>query len=269
MYTSFYGMSTNPFLKDESSKYPFESEDYLETINRFKFLTDVKGIGLFIGSCGLGKTYTIRSFINSLNNDLYKIIYINPTSRLKVFDFYKLICDELCIDVGNCYRSDITFNIQNELIRLVNQDRINPIIIIDDAHLLSREVLFNLKVLYDFEMDSKNYVTLILVGLPKIKDEISKDIHSSLNQRIIVNYSFNGLSKNEVKDYIKSRLELSNSNKDIFEENALLSLYACCKSSPRRLNTLVINSLMLGFQANKSIIDAETIMYAKKEMDLK
>ena len=147
--------------------------------------------------------------------------------------------------------------------------KIQPIIILDDAHLLSREILFNLKLLYDFEMDSKDYVTLILIGYPSLKNELSKNIHETLNQRIIVNYEFKGLTRKEVKEYVRTRLEIANTNKEIFSEDALNALYSCCKSSPRRLNTLVLNSLMLGTQNKKVIIESETVMNAKGEMDLK
>lgn len=269
MYTSFYGMNTNPFLKNEGFKYPYASNDFKEATSRYNFLLETKGIGLFFGTSGLGKTYSIRYFINNLNKDLYKVIYINPTINMKVFDFFKALCDELNIDIGNCYRADIYKNIQKEIIRITKQDKMNLIVVIDDAHLLSREILFNFKVLYDFEIDSRDYVTLIMIGHPEFKSELSKNVHETLKQRIIVNYSFDGLSRIEVKEYVKTRLELANTNKEIFDENALSSLYSCCKSSPRRLNTLVVNSLILGFQNNKSIIDEEIIIHAKEEMDLK
>ncbi len=269
MYTSFYGMSCNPFSKDGNSSYPYHSNDFDEMIGRLNFLTEVKGIGLFFGLPGLGKTYCLRYFINNLNKDLYKIIYINPTINMTVFDFFKSLCDQLDIDIGNCYKSDIYKNIQKEIIRVNNQDKVNVVVIIDDAQLLSREIIFNFKVLYDFEMDSRDYVSLILVGHPDLRDELSKNVYETLKQRIIVNYSFKGLTREEVKEYVKTRLEMANTNKEVFSIEALNSLYSCCKSSPRRLNTLVINSLMLGSQKSKPVIDEEIIINAKGEMDLK
>ena len=268
MYTSFYGMSTNPFLKEESSKYPFETEDYKEAISRFNYLKEVNGIGMFCGSSGLGKTYTIRSFIKSLNKDLYKTIYINATTDMSSFDLLKILCDELYLDIGSCYRTDIHKNIQKEIIRIVKQDKMNVIIVIDEAHLLSREILFCLKILYDFDMDSKDYVCLILLGYPELKEEISKKVNENLQQRIIVNYDFKGLSREEVKEYIESRLELSNANKNMFTIDALNAIYSCCKFSPRKVNKLVLNCLMLGSQLNKSSIDSEIVLKARMEAEI-
>ena len=269
MYTSFYGMSTNPFVKDESIKYKFESNDFKQVLNRLNYLKEIKGVGLITGNPGLGKTFVARYFISELNKNLYKIIYISITNDMTIFDFFKIVSNCLSLDVGACYRTDIYNNIQNEFKRLVEQDRIQPIVILDDAHLLTREILSNFKIFYDFDMDSKDYVTLIMIGHPNLKDELSKNIYETLKQRIIVNYTFNGFSREEVQSYLESRLEIANSNKNIFEQDAINALYSCCKASPRRLNTLIINSLMLGFQDGLANIDSSIVMNAKNEMDFK
>lgn len=269
MYTSFYGLNSNPFIKEETYKYPLETNDYKETMNRLNYIKEIRGIGIFYGDNGLGKTYAIKSFINSLNKELYKVIYTNPTLNMTVFDFINILSKELYLDTGACYKTELLLNIQKEIERIVKQDKMNIIVIIDDAHLLSREILLNLKILYEFDMNSKDYVSLVLVGQEEIRSEISKKIHTSLNQRINTNYKFNGLTREEVKEYVKTRLELSNANKNIFENEAINSLYSCSKSSIRVLNTLIINCLILGFQMNKPTIDNEIVMLAKNEMDLK
>ncbi len=267
MYTSFYGLSCNPFLKGVATKDAFISSDYKNFIERLDYLKEVKGIGLFIGSPGLGKTFTLRSFCNSLNKDLYKVIYISPTN-LSLFDFYKSIGRELNIEVGSCYKTDLYRKIQEALKKLVDEEKVEPIIIIDDAHFLSKEILEEFKVLFDFEMDSKDYTTVVLCGHPSLKTEVSKNIYDSLKQRIIVNYKMSGLSREEVKSYVETRLTIANANKEIFAIDALNALYSCSKSSPRRLNNLILNSLILGAQSKKVKIDSEIIMSAKSEMDL-
>lgn len=267
MYTSFYGLSCNPFAKGVSTKDAFISSDYKNFIERLNYLKEVKGIGLFVGSPGLGKTFTLRSYANSLNKDLYKVIYISPTN-LSLFDFYKMIGRELNIEVGSCYKTDLYKKIQEAIVKLVDEEKVEPIIIIDDAHFLSRDILKEFKVLFDFDMDSKDYTTVILCGHLSLKTEISKNVYDSLKQRIIVNYKINGLSREEVKEYVETRLAIANANKEIFSTDALNALYSCSKSSPRRLNNLILNSLILGTQNKMTKIDSEIVMSAKVEMDL-
>ncbi len=268
MYTSYYGMSCNPFTKEVNTKYKFESNDYTQLLNRFNYLKEINGLGVFVGPPGYGKSFAIRSFIDSLNKDLYKIIYISIIDKYTLFDFFKEIGNALNIDTGACYRSDLYNNIQKEIIKLVELYKVKPVIIIDDAHNLTREILLNLKVLFDFAIDSKDYTILILVGHPELKTELSKTIHDSIHQRIIVNYKMKGLTRVEVKDYVKTRLEIADVKNEVFTDDALNALYSCSKSSPRRLNTLILNCLMLGYQYNLPKIDSEIVMEAKGEMDL-
>ncbi len=268
MYQSYYAMSCNPFSKEMDIRYPYESGDFKELINRFKYLTEIKGIGVFTGGPGLGKTFSLRSFAQSLNPDLYKVIYISAIQNMTSFDFFKEIGDAFRIDTGSCYKTDLYHNIQKEIFLLVEQEKRMPILMIDDAHNLSREIFLNLKILYEFDMDSKDYITLLLVGKPELKTELSKNVYDYLKQRVLVNYKLEGLTRQEVKEYIETRLQLANVHHELFSEDALNALYSCSKSSPRRLNTLLLNCLLLGYQNQKQIIDSEIVMIAKGEMDL-
>lgn len=268
MYQSYYGMSCNPFLKEVDVLNPFESSDYKELLSRFYYLTEIRGIGVFTGNPGLGKTFSLRCFASKLNADLYKVIYISATKDMTIFDFFKEIGTAFNIDVGSCYKTEMYHNIQKEIVLLVEQERRLPVIIIDDCQNLSRDIIHQLKVLYEYEMDSKDYITLILMGKPELKTELSKNIYDYLKQRIVVNYKLNGLSREEVKEYVQSRLKLANVEHELFTEDAMNALYSCSKSSPRRLNTLILNCLLLGYQKNLPIIDSEIVMFAKGEMDL-
>ena len=267
MYKTFYGLEINPFVKELKTEYCYESKDYKEVRGRLNYLKEIKGIGLFIGSSGLGKTFALRCFVDKLNKDIYKVIYISPTKKMKVFEFFAQVAGALNIDTGACYKNEMYEKIQNEIKRLVNEKRINVIIIIDDADNLSEQILMELKLLFDFQMDSKDYTTIVLVGHEELRRELSKVKYETLQQRIVVNYKFNGLSREEVKEYVISRLNLANQKNRIFKEEALTALYSASKGSPRRLNSLIINCLMIGYQSNKIEIDEEIVMLAKNEID--
>lgn len=265
-YLSYYGLEENLFNKGISSEFVYQSIDYKNVINRLNYLKEIKGIGLFVGSPGLGKTYTLRCFVESLNKDLYKIIYISPTNLGK-FEFFGNIAKQLNINVGACYKDELYNNIQREIKRLVIEQRVEVVIIIDDAHYLNPKIIDDLKILFDFQMDSKDYTTIILVGQEELKRELSKVNYETIQQRILVNYKYEGLTREEVKDYIKTRLELSKQKQNIFSESALNGLYNASKGNPRRLNSLIVNCLIIGCQEEKNIIDEEIVMFAKQEID--
>ena len=66
----------NPFKKGLSENNFYKSDDFAQAMSRMEHLKNIKGIGFFTGVPDTGKTYTLRCFVNSLNPNLYKIIYI-------------------------------------------------------------------------------------------------------------------------------------------------------------------------------------------------
>lgn len=266
MYKAFYGLEFNPFEKCLDTKHHFISYDFKESQSRLEYLKTIKGIGLFTGAAGLGKTFSLRHFVSTLNPNLYKVIYIT-LSTITVREFYSQLSFELGIE-PSFKKVDMFRNIQENLINLVKNKKIQPIIIIDEANYLRTEILNELKMLLNFEMDSKNYATCILVGQPILNTILSKNIHEPLRQRIVINYHFTGISKEEIKDYIQSRLKLAGSQDEIFNPNAIEAVYGCCNSSIRKLNQLLEKSLIIGAQTNKPIIDTEIIMEAQNEIEI-
>jgi len=83
-------MQFNPFDKTAPLKHPFESEDFRQATARLKFLCEAKGIGLFTGLPGSGKTFALKKHADSLNPSLFKVFYL-PLSTLTVMEFYRAL----------------------------------------------------------------------------------------------------------------------------------------------------------------------------------
>ncbi len=68
-------------------------------------------------------------------------------------------------------------------------------IIIDEANYIKNAVLNDLKILFNFEMDSRDRAVILLVGLPQLNNTLQLSIHEPLRQRIIMNYNIDGYSR--------------------------------------------------------------------------
>ena len=268
-YLSYYGLDKNIFQKEISVKEAYESESYKNMMGRLEYVKEINGIGLFTGDVGVGKTYIVRCFASSLNEETHKIIYISASaSKLTTFEFLNVMCQELELEVGNCYKNEVEKKIQNKIKEENKENHKKTILIIDNADNLSSEIITELKFLYDFEMDSIDYISIFLIGNEKIKAELKKSKNESLRQRIIIKYNIENLSRTEVKEYIKTRLLLAGQSVNIFNENALNALYQVSGGNIRKLNNLVITSLMVGYQNELKIIDEERIKIAKEELEI-
>lgn len=266
MYLNYYGLEFNPFDKDIETKYAYETADFKILKNRLEFVKDNKTMALITGNPGMGKTFAIRNFLNELNRNLYKIIYI-CMSTVTTYEFYKQLCYELGIEPP--YKKiDMFREIQERILNLSKDKRINIIIVLDEAQYLKTGILNDLKILLNFDMDSKNYVSLILVGQPVLNSILRRNIYDALNQRITVSYNMIGITKQELKDYIDSRIKLAHGNNGIFNEQAVEAIYNACNGSIRVANNIITKSLIIGKSKQSQIIDSDLIIEAVNELTL-
>ena len=266
MVTAYWELQFDPFSKSATCKAPFESEDFKQASARLKHLNEIKGIGLITGAAGYGKTYTLKRFTDSLNPSLFKTVYL-PLSTVTVLEFFRAIALGLGIDPP--YKKIDLFNaIQERILFLSNDKRITTVIILDEGQYLSNKILNDLKIILNFCMDSENHAVIVISGQATLANTLSMHAHEALAQRVVINYTFNGLSKSELADYIDLRLKSCGARENMFAANALEALWGCSGGSPRVVNSLAEKCLMIGFQKNAKVIDPEVVMLAKNEISL-
>ena len=266
MYRAYWNMEFNPFAKEIDVNKLFRTRDFNEALTRLDFLNKTRGIGLFTGSPGTGKTYAVKYFLENLNSGIYKIIYL-PLTTISVLDFYQALAISLGLDTSHS-KTRMFFSIQNHIKQLVQEQKKNLIIAIDEAQLLHKDILTDLKILFNFQMDSKNMVTLILIGLPIINHTLSKSVFEDLHQRIVMNYDFHGITEDDIRLYITDRLELVNSNTHIFNDNSIVALANSCDGSLRKLNLIIERSLTIGALDKVNEINSDIIMKAVNDIAL-
>ena len=91
----FYGLKQMPFEKETRFKKTYIFRDMKNVLDRLDYLKQTKGIGVFTGQPGCGKTYTVRTFANELNPSLYKVVYLQ-LSTVSVLEFYR----QLAVGLG-------------------------------------------------------------------------------------------------------------------------------------------------------------------------
>ena len=263
--TARYGLEFNPFLKN-SREILYTGREYKEALFRLDYLTKTRGFGLLTGSPGRGKTTLVRNWSARLNPSLYKVIYTS-LSTVTVNDFYRNLAFSLGAQAA--YRKTENFHaIQDEITRLALDKKKTPVIIIDEANYVSNAVLNDLKILFNFEMDSRDRAVILLVGLPQLNNTLSLSIHEPLRQRIIMNYNLDGLSKEEGHEYITKKLEGAGCHQPVFEDEAVEAILNASDGTARMISKLCNAAMVIGNSQGLSLITADTVMQAINDSSL-
>ncbi|MEG0355493.1 MAG: AAA family ATPase [Lachnospiraceae bacterium] len=264
-YTIRYGLEFNPFLKN-SKEILIHTNEYKETLFRLDYLAKTKGFGLLTGSPGKGKTTAVRNWAASLNPSLYKVVY-SSFSTLTANDFYRNLATEF--GAQPAFRKPDNFRlIQNEITRLSVEKRKTPIIIIDEANYINNSILNDLKILFNFEMDSRDRAVILLTGLPALSSTLRLGIHEPLRQRIVMNYEIGGLTKEEGREYILEKLKSAGCSQSVFEDNAIEAILNAADGTPRVINKLCNASLLIGDSACSNLITSDIVMRSVNDSEL-
>ncbi len=264
-YFTRYGLEFNPFIKN-SKEILVDTAEYRETMFRLDYLAKTKGFGVLTGAPGRGKTTAIRSWAASLNPSLYKVIY-SSLSTLTANEFYRNLVQELGCEPS--HHKPINFRIiQEEITRLSLEKRKTPVIIIDEANYINNAILNDLKILFNFEMDSRDRAAILLAGLPKLNSTLGLGIHEPLKQRIVMNYNLDGLSKDEGRCYIQEKLKGAGCNQNVFEDAAIEAILNAADGTPRLINKFCNSSMLIGDSNKTNLITTDIVMQAVNDCEL-
>jgi type II secretory pathway predicted ATPase ExeA len=160
---------------------------------------------------------------------------------------------------GAFYRGDCRRKLHQEIELIDGIRHRKLVIVVDEAHLLDKEMLTELRFLLNFKMDSENPLALILAGQLELDDNIDKRCNDAIKQRVDFRCRLEALSFEETRDYIGHHLGLVGAKTCIFTDEAVRRIFAFSCGSPRLINKACSSSLLCAYSAKVSEIDDNLI----------
>lgn len=266
MYLSFYGLKAKPFQISADPHFLWLSEKHKEALATLKYgILDNKGVILLTGDIGLGKTTLIHTLLNSLGDNV--ITAIIPDPGLNKLDFVNFIAN--AFKMGEKFRSKGDFLIQFD--RFLNDaylKRKKALLIIDEAQRLSNEMLEEVRLLSNFEKQHVKLLNIFIVGQEEVNTLLSKKENRALKQRVTINYKLDPLTENETYEYIKYRLKIAGTDKQIFTNEAVKAVFLFSKGCPRLINIICDHSMLTGYVKDLKTLTPDLIYECEKELAL-
>ena len=128
--------------------------------------------------------------------------------------------------------------------------------------------LNDLKILFNFDMDSKDLAVVLLVGQPVIVNTLNLKSNEAVRQRIITSYNVETMTIEESIKYITSKIKEAGSSEQIFTEQAIRAIASYSSGIPRVISRVCDISLMIGNKLNKNIIDEDVALMAINEVGI-
>jgi general secretion pathway protein A len=246
MYEAFFEMNHTPFVNSLPVDKLYMSSMLDETLGRLEFVAEKQLFAVVTADVGCGKTTAIRKFTASLSTDRYQVLYLSD-SKLTPRWFYKGLLDQLGIE-SKFYRGDSKRQLhqQLEIIRGVHNKLV--ITIVDEAHLLDKETLEEIRFLLNYKMDSLNPMALILVGQNELWNKLKLQRYTAVRQRIDIKCEIPQYDRSQTQEYIYAHLSYAGGAHDIFTDKAIDDIYKYSAGSARAINKVCTHTLMYASQ---------------------
>ena len=254
MYRKRFGLTGHPLPKDAQGKTFFEDTAGFGRLRReFVQLRDDRGLGVVTGDAGIGKTAALRHLCHRLPCPDHKVLYVCDTA-VSPLDLYRTVALELGVRPSH-KRAQLWHDIKSALVHLSDEQGTQPIIILDEAQHLSDKFLTDLSGFLNFAFDSRELLTLWLVGTSPLATHLSMRQHAPLASRIVAQAHLEPLERDEFLALVEHGMRAAGATQRLFSEPALELLCRHSRGLPRVASRLLRSCLREAHERDQSFVD--------------
>ncbi len=270
MYKNFYGLKRNPFELSPDPYFFYPTPAHHEALASLCYgIEKHKGFIVLTGEVGTGKTLLVRFVIEALHRNRTPYSYIvNP--RFTPTELLHYMLADLGVNVSNVSRSELLLQLNHFLIEQYRQGS-TPVLLIDEAHLMSWELLEEIRLLTNLETTRQKLLQIVLIGQTELDRRLDTQELRQLKQRVVFRCQLRPLNQEEVRGYVIRHLELAGAGErrtTIFPDAALARIVRHCGGIPRLINSLCEGSLIGGYARHQSSVSPEVVDEAAADLRL-
>ncbi len=179
-------------------------------------------------------------------------------SRSAARDFYRQLCHALGLNPAATAAA--VFYAVSAHIETLGRERIHPVFLLDEAHLLHQDTLDHLHILLNYEWDSRALLSLILVRTLDLQDrlELRKNrfpLYSRIERRL------RSARWSPTIPASTSRLWMSRAgaDRDVFTADALTLLHEAAGSSLREIDRMATAALREAARRKKKLVERDVM----------
>jgi len=267
MFLKFFGLREQPFGVTPDPRFLYLSPAHREALASLYYGIETgRGFLALIAKPGMGKTTLLFHLLEKFRTSARTAFLFQTqcTSR----EFMRFLLAELGYETGDhdFVRMHEEFNRH-----LLQEARAGNrfIVVVDETQNLDASVLETIRLLSDFETPRAKLLQIILAGQPELADKLASRHLAQLRQRVSLVSGLQQFSADETRKYVQHRLQVAGyQGKELFTEQALVSITSFTEGIPRNINNFCFNALSLAFAMRQPAVDDAIVQEVIADLDI-
>ena len=255
-YGDHFGFGAAPFSKEIDDDKLWLPPSKKSVVSDLVECVQERKHAVVTGESGAGKTCVTRAVRHALGNQNVRLTYCHNVT-LGRRDFYRHIC--LALGLSPAATAAAVFYAISTHVSELGSDKVHPVLLLDEAHLLHQDVLEHLHILSNYEWDSKALLSIVLVGLPETKQRLALAKNRSLWSRIHTRISLGEATPGDTAEYIAHRMRRAGCERDAFNSDAIALIHEHSQGRLRDTDRIATDALKLGARKKLKTIDRELV----------
>ena len=271
MYKAFFHLTRNPFDLTPDPTCFVPTTRHNETLASLYYgVRRHKGFVVVTGEVGTGKTLLLRCLLRLLEESRdvsYAYLFHNS---LTPNEFLQYILLDFGLPASGKNKTEMLFELSQFLLSR-NSRQLTTVLIVDEAHHLSKELLEEVRLLSNLETFDDKLLQIVLVGQPELDLKLDSMALRQLKQRIALRTQLGPLNLEETQRYIDHRLQVAGADLEqvtLFPAKTVAKIFEYSKGFPRLINTICENALITAYARQSSTITPDIIDEVAREFRL-
>jgi general secretion pathway protein A len=271
LYTAFYQLKEEPFRLTPDPRFLHLADPHRTALKvLLQGVLQRKGFTIVAGPVGTGKTTLLHTALQILTEKsegrgrLVSAFLVNPT--LTPAELLEAVLDEYEISCSATSKPRRLAALHQMLFQTQQQGG-TAVLLIDEAHLMSIELLEEIRLLGNTDTYQEKLLQIVLCGQPELFAVLQRPELQALQQRIAGTCLLRPLSLPETRAYIAERLHAAGlRGSSPFTGTAVENIHRMTNGVPRLINLLSDACLMVGFDLRRKQIDQLIVDQAAEDV---
>ena len=259
MYCKHFGILRNPFSLTPDPNFLFLTSKHREALAGMLFaVTARRGFLVLSGNAGTGKSTLVQKLVRSVSPTCAQFsVVVNPTLTAPEL-LEHVLMDFGIKDVPSS--KTLRLAILKELLLKSHREGKTSVLVIDEAHLLSADLLEEIRLLSNLETAEEKLLLVFLVGQEELTSILERDSLRQFKQRIALRLSVDPLQSHELKRYLQTRWTKAGAESPLpFSEAAIELVGRSSEGIPRIVNAICDAALVNAFGSGLTEITVANI----------